>query len=191
MQGHRQLTSHKPSNRFLLLIGCFIIPSLFCVPPHAFADHPFQVGIIDPQAVLENSNSGKKALATLKEHVAVRQKLLEADEQELQKLEQQLQDGTDRSETETQFLREQIQNKVQDYQRRRQIFQQEVAEKQKTMTSEYMKKIAVATKTVAERSDFLLVIDKGNEATLKLVLYAAEGLDITEEVLKEFNQLYQ
>ncbi len=118
MQGHSQRTSHKPSNRFLLLLGWFIIPSLFCGLPYAFADHPFQVGIIDPQAVMENSNSGQKALATLKEHIAVRQKLLEADEQELQKLEQQFQNGSDRSETETQFMQEQIQNKIQDYQRR-------------------------------------------------------------------------
>ena len=191
MQGHSQRTSHKPSNRFLLLLGWFIIPSLFCGLPYAFADQPFQVGIIDPQAVMENSNSGQKALATLKEHIAVRQKLLEADEQELQKLEQQFQNGSDRSETETQFMQEQIQNKIQDYQRRRQIFQQELTEKQKNMMTEYMKKIAVATQTVAKRSGFLLVIDKGSDATLKIVLYSAEGLDITDEVVKEFNQRYK
>lgn len=191
MQGPRQLTLHKPSNKFLFLLGFFIIPSLFCGLPLAFADHPLQVGIIDPQAVMERSNSGQKALATLKEHVAVRQKLLEADKEELQKLEQQLQNGSDRSETETQFLQEQIQNKIQDYQRRGQTFQQELAEKQKNLMTEYMKKIAVATKNVAERSGFLLVIDKGNEATLKIVLYSTKGLDITDEVLKEFNELYK
>lgn len=191
MQGLSQLTSPKLSNRFLLLLGWVIIQSLLFGLPHAFADHPLQVGIIDPEAVLEKSNSGQKALATLKEHVAVRQKLLAADEKEIQQLQQQLQNGAERSETETQFLQEQLQNKVQDYQRRGQMFQQELADKQKTIMADYMKKIAAVTKTVAERSGFLLVLNKGNEATLKIVLYSAEGLDITDEVLKEFNNLYK
>ncbi len=191
MQGPRQITSPKPGNAFLFLLGFFIIPGLFCGLPHAFADQQFQVGIIDPQAVIEGSNSGQKALATLKEHAAVRQKLLQADEEELQKLRQQIQNGSGLSETETQSLQEQFQDKVQKYQRRSQTFQQELAEKQNALMTEYMKKIAVATKNVAERSGFLLVIDKGNEATLKIALYSAEGLDITDEVLKEFNQLYK
>ena len=191
MQGISRLTSSKPRNRFLTLVGWFLVQSLFCGLPHAFADQPFQVGIIDPQEILEKSNSGQKALATLKEHVAVRQKLLEADEKELQKLEQDLKNGAERSETETQVLREQIENKVQEYQRRGQMFQQELAEKQKAMMAEYMKKIEAATKVVAERYGFFLVLDKGNEATLKLVLYSADGLDITDDVLKEFNKLYK
>ena len=192
MQGRHQPTSHTRGNVFLSLLGLFLIQGLLCSLPHAFAEESSQkIAIVDPQAVLENSNAGQKALATLKEHVMVRQKLLETDEEEIQKFERQLQDGSGRSETETQILREQLQGKIQDYQRRRQTFQEEVQEKQKTLMVDYMKKIETATQAVAKRHDFSLVIDKGNEAIMQIVLYAAQGLDITDEVVKEFNKTYK
>lgn len=191
MQERHQLTVHTRGNVVLSLLGWFMIPILFCGLPSAFAEESVQIGVIDPQAVLENSNAGQKALATLKEHVMVRQKLLETDEVEIQKLEQQLQTGTGRSETETQVLRETLQGKIQEYQRRRQTFQQEVQEKQKNLMVDYMKKIQGATKTIAERRGLSLVIDKGNEAIMQIVIYSSKGMDITDEVVKEFNQTYK
>lgn len=191
MQERHQLTVHTRGNVVLSLLGWFMIPILFCGLPSAFAEESVQIGVIDPQAVLENSNAGQKALATLKEHVMVRQKLLETDEVEIQKLEQQLQTGTGRSETETQVLRETLQGKIQEYQRRRQTFQQEVQEKQKNLMVDYMKKIEGATKTIAERRGLSLVIDKGNEAIMQIVIYSSKGMDITDEVVKEFNQTYK
>lgn len=191
MQERYQCTSHTHSTGIIALLGWFMIQILFCGLPSAFAQESLPIGVIDPQAVLENSNAGQKALATLKEHVMVRQKLLETDEAEIQKLEQQLQGGTGRSETETQVLQETLQNKIQDYQRRRQMFQQEVQEKQKNLMVDYMKKIEGATKTVAEQRGFSLVIDKGNEAIMQIVIYSGEGMDITDEVVKEFNKTYK
>lgn len=191
MQGRHQFTAHTRGNALLSLLGWFIILSLFCGLPLALAEESLHIAIVDPQAVLENSNAGQKALATLKEHVMVRQKLLETDEEEIQKLERQLQDGTGRSETETQILREQLQGKFQDYQRRRQTFQQEVQEKQKNLMVDYMKKIEGATKIVAERRGFSLVIGKGNEAIMQIVIYSAKGMDITNEVVQEFNKTYK
>mgnify|MGYP003325167620 CR=1 FL=1 len=43
---------------------------------------------------------------------------------------------------------------------------------------------------VADRHGFSLVIDKGNEGTLNIVLYNRKGLDITNEVVKEFNKRF-
>ncbi len=192
MRGRHLLTSHTRSTGVVSLLGLFMLQVLFCGLPHAFAEEGSpKIAIVDPQAVLENSNAGQKALATLKEHVMVRQKLLETDEEEIQKLERQFQSNTGQSETETQVLQEQLQGKIQDYQRRRQTFQQEVQEKQKNLMTDYMKKIEIATKTVAERRGFSLVLDKGNEAIIQIVIYASKGLDITNEVVKEFNKTYK
>ncbi len=188
MQARSQQTSRQLGKGILALVGSFLI---FGGLPQVFAEESFQVAVVDPQAVMENSNSGQKALATLKEHVAVRQKLLETDAVELQKLEQELQNGETRSESETQVLQEQLQRKVQDYQRRSQTFQQELAEKQKAILTEYMKKIEVATQAVAKRRGVSMVVDKGHESTMKIVIYSAEGMDITDEVVKEFNELYK
>lgn len=191
MQGRHQLTSHTRGNVVLSLLGWFMIQILFCGLPSAFAEESLSIAIIDPQAVLENSNAGQKALATLKEHQMVREKLLETDQIEIQKLDQQLQSGTGRSETETQTLRKQLEGKIQGYQQRIQTFQQELREKQQNVMVEYMQKIKAVAKAVAERRGFSLVIDKGNEAIMQVVIYSAKGMDITDEVIKEFNKTYK
>jgi len=35
-----------------------------------------------------------------------------------------------------------------------------------------------------------LIMDKGSDATLKIVLYSRQGLDITNEVVKEFDRRF-
>ena len=156
-----------------------------------WAASSFKVGLIDPQRVIEKSRDGQRALATLKEHAAVRQKLLKADEEELKKLQEEGQNATNPSDSEKQALQENFQRKFQEYQKRGQEFQQELAQKQKDMVMEYMKKIEAATKAVAERHGFDLVIDKGSESTLKIAIYSKKGLDITDEVVKEFNRRFK
>jgi outer membrane protein len=151
----------------------------------------FKVGIVDPQEVIEKSRAGKRVLSTLKEHASVRQKLLQRDEDELKALEVELKDGSTLSETEKQSKQTAFRKKLQDYQRRGQEFQQELGQKQKEMVMEYMKKIQTATKAVAEKYGFALVLDKGSDATLRIVLYNKKGLDITKEVVKEFDRRYK
>lgn len=151
----------------------------------------FKVGIVDPQEVIEKSRAGKRVLSTLKEHASVRQKLLQRDEDELKAIEAELKDGSTLSETEKQSKQTAFRKKLQDYQRRGQEFQQELGQKQKEMVMEYMKKIQTATKAVAEKYGFALVLDKGSDATLRIVLYNKKGLDITKEVVKEFDRRYK
>lgn len=148
-----------------------------------------KVGVIDPQAVLEKSKAGKRALDALKEYASARQKILASDEEELKNLERQLkeQESTlnDAQKREKQL---QFRNKLQDYQRRAQEFNQELAAKQKELVDEYMKKISAATRTVAEKGGFTMVVDKGSENTIKIVIYHKDALDLTEQVIKEFDR---
>jgi outer membrane protein len=51
-----------------------------------------------------------------------------------------------------------------------------------------MKKIQVATQAVAEKGGFSLVVDKGSDSTLKIVIYHRDGIDLTEQVIKEFDR---
>ena len=185
---HSQLKLSKHSFILAILLSCFSV--LFTMSPTPAANS-FKVGLIDPQEVIEKSKNGQRALATLKEHAAVRQKLLKADEEELKKLQEEGQNAKNPSDAEKQALQEQFQRKFQEYQKRGQEFQQEMGQKQKDMVLEYMKKIEEATKAVAERHGFDLVIDKGSEATLKIAIYSKKGLDITDEVVKEFDRRYK
>jgi outer membrane protein len=149
----------------------------------------FKMGVVDPQSVLERSKAGKKALDGLKEYVSTRQKLLARDEEDLRNYEKQLKDqaaklsDADKKEKETQFRA-----KIQEYQKRAQEFNQELQGKQKELVDDYMKKIAVATQAVAEKSGFSLVVDKGSEQTIKIVIYNKDTIDLTDQVIKEFDR---
>lgn len=157
--------------------------------PPAPAAEPVKIGVVDPQAVLEKSKSGQRALGALKEYATTRQKLIANDEEELKNLEKQLKDQeAGMSEAQKREKTSQFRTKLQDFQKRAQEFNQELGVKQKELVDEYMKKIATATKAVAEKGGFTLVVDKGSETTIKIVIYARETLDLTDQVIREFDR---
>ncbi|MBS0156681.1 MAG: OmpH family outer membrane protein [Nitrospira sp.] len=175
--------------RALLLAVLFVsIPLLIASFSHAAE---FKMGVVDPQSVLEKSKAGKRALEGLKEYVSTRQKLLAKDEEELRNTEKQLKDQTLNKWTDTEKKEKegQFRGKVQDFQKRAQEFNAELQKKQKELVDEYMKKISTATQTVAEKGGVALVVDKGSEQTVKIVIYNKDTIDLTEQVIKEFDRV--
>jgi outer membrane protein len=149
----------------------------------------FKIGVIDPQAVMEKSKAGKRALDGLREYVSTRQKLLARDEEELRNSEKQLKEQASKlGEVEKKEKESQFRSKIQDYQKRAQEFNQELQLKQKELIDEYMKKIALATQTVAEKGGFSIVVDRGSEQTVKIVIYNKDTIDLTDQVIKEFDR---
>lgn len=150
----------------------------------------FKMGVLDPQEVLEKSKAGKRSIDALKEYARTRQKVLSSDEEELKGFEKQLKDSESAiSETAKREKAELFKAKIQAYQKRAQEFNQDLSAKQKEMVDDYMKKIAVATKSVAEKGGFTIVVDKGSEQTLRIVIFHKDTIDLTEQVIKEFDKL--
>lgn len=162
---------------------------LFASLPAAQAAEAFKMGVVDPQTVLEKSKAGKKALDGLKEYVSTRQKLLSRDEEELRNTEKTLKEQLAKmSEAEKKEKETHFRAKIQDYQKRAQEFNQELQGKQKELVDDYMKKIGAATQTVAEKGGFSIVVDKGSEQTVKIVIYNKDTIDLTDQVIKEFDR---
>jgi outer membrane protein len=181
-------TTKTPWGR--MIFSLFAIGILFIGLTAVAAAEAFKMGVIDPQSVLEKSKAGKKALDGLKEYVSTRQKLLSRDEEELRNTEKTLKESAAKlSEAEKKEKEAQFRAKIQDYQKRAQEFNQELQGKQKELVDEYMKKIAAATQTVAEKGGFSLVVDKGSEQTVKIVIYSKDTIDLTEQVIKEFDRV--
>jgi outer membrane protein len=150
----------------------------------------FKMGVVDPQSVLEKSKAGKRALEGLKEYVSTRQKLLAKDEEDLRNYEKQLKEQAAKwTEAEKKEKEVQFRTKVQDFQKRAQEFNMELQKKQKELVDEYMKKISAATQTVAEKGGVALVVDKGSEQTVKIVIYNKDTIDLTDQVIKEFDRV--
>ncbi len=147
----------------------------------------FQVAVMDQQSVIAQSKAGKRALEELKAYSMTRQKIINADDQELKELQQAIQDGklTDSAKQEKQG---QFQAKLEAYQRRLADFNREIQQKQREMVAEYTKKVQAAAQVVVEKNGYVAIIDKGNEAAMKIVLYHQPTLDLTDQVVKEFDR---
>jgi outer membrane protein len=170
----------------LAMTGAWLISSISGVG----AAEAFKMGVIDPQTVLEKSKAGKKALDGLKEYVSTRQKLLSRDEEDLRNTEKTLKESVSKlSEGEKKEKEAQFRTKIQEYQKRAQEFNQELQGKQKELVDDYMKRIATATQTVAEKGGFSIVVDKGSEQTIKIVIYSKDTIDLTDQVIKEFDRV--
>ena len=102
--------------------------------PAANAADPVKVGVMDQQIVIERSKAGKRALEEMKGYSLTRQKIINADDQELKELEQTIQDPK-LSDTAKQEKQGQFQAKLEAYQRRLADFNREIQPKQREMVA--------------------------------------------------------
>lgn len=167
---------------FVGLVGWWLV-----VASQAFAAEALKIAVMDQQLVIERSKAGKRAMEELKAYATTRQKIINADDQELKELEQAIQDSR-LSETAKQEKQGQFQAKLEAYQRRLADFNREIQQKQRETVAEYSKKVREAAQAVSQREGYTAVIDRGNDAVMKIVIYYQPGLDITEQVVKEFDR---
>ena len=154
--------------------------------PVLAADH-IKVAMMDQQRVIEPSVAGKRALEDLKSYSTTRQKIIDSDDQELKELEKALQDSALTEEVRKE-KQEQFRAKLEAYQRRIQDFNREVQEKQKGMVQDFAQRIHAAVSAVAQKEGYTAVIDRGSESTVKIVVYGHPSVDLTEQIVKEFDR---
>jgi outer membrane protein len=171
--------------------GMVFVVALSLVPGGEllYAKEAVRVGVMDQQMVMERTKAGRSALEDVKAYSLTRQKIIQGDEQELKDLEQSLEDPnaklTDQARQEKE---EQLRSKMEAYQRRLQDFNREIQQKQREMVTEYSQKIAAAAQAVAQKEGYTAILDKGNEALIRIVLYYQPALDVTDSVIKEFDR---
>lgn len=146
-----------------------------------------KVAMMDQQQVVERSVAGKRALEDLKSYSMTRQKIIDSDDQELKELEKGLQDAS-LSEEARKEKQEQFRAKLEAYQRRIQDFNREVQEKQKSMVQDFAQRIHAAVSAVAQKEGYTAVIDRGSEASVKIVIYGHSSIDLTAQIVKEFDR---
>jgi outer membrane protein len=168
-------------------LGVAVLLAQGVAPLHA--GEAIRVGVMDQQMVMERTKAGKLALEEVKGYSMTRQKIITADEQELKDLDQSLQDPNVKlADQARQEKEEQLRGKMEAYQRRIQEFNREVQQKQREMVAEYAHKIATAAQAVAQKEGYTAILDKGNEALIRIVLYHQPALDVTDSVIKEFDR---
>jgi outer membrane protein len=82
---------------------------------------------------------------------------------------------------------EQFRRRVAEYQQKAGEMNREVQEKQKDVLEGFREKVGLVVGKVSKRLGLQVVLDKGKGGP---TLYSDEGLDITGQVIEEFNREY-
>jgi outer membrane protein len=147
-----------------------------------------KIGLVDPARLLNDSNAGRKAKESLSAFAKNRQTLIEMEEKELRRMEEDfikqasVLSPAAKSEREQMFRR-----RMAEYQQKAGELNREVQEKQKDVLDAFRDKVEAVVGKVAKRNGLQVVIDKGKGGP---AIFGAEELDITNQTLEEFNKEY-
>ena len=147
-----------------------------------------KIGVVDPSRVLGETNAGKKAKESLGAFSKNRQVLIEMDEKELRRMEEDFgRQASVLSPTAKKEREEQFRRRVAEYQQKAGELNREVQEKQKDVLEGFREKVGFVVGKISKRLGLQIVMDKGKGGP---TLYNDEGLDITGQVIEEFNREY-
>jgi len=175
-----------------ILVGVVLAVQGLSLAGWARAADTGMVAVIDPQAVLQRSKSGQRALESLREFSASRQRIIREDDEELKRLEKELQEGTSgESEAARKTKEERFRDKLDHYQRRIKDFNRDIQNKQRELVQDYQKKIERVATAVAAKAGYAAVLNEGARGSMRIILYHSDAVDLTDEVLKEFDRLHK
>jgi len=155
--------------------------------PQAASHNGIRIGVIDPQRVLEETDAGKRAKESLTNFMKNRQSLIELEEKELKRMEEDLVKQASilsagaRREREEQFRRRAI-----EFQQKANELNREIQDKQKEVLESFRDKVERVVSKVAQQMGLLVVMEKGRGGP---TVYNDTSLDISPQVIEEFNRM--
>ena len=163
-------------------LACLLV--LFVVCPLAVAAGTQTLGYVDMQQVIERSKLGKQAHATLKKQFSGPQEALAKEEQAIRKL----QDSTNRdaalmSEAELEKRKNEIQERILKLQRSAAAAQQELSREQAKLGAGIIKPAQGIIDKLAKEKKLQAVFERNQSG----LLYVADSLDLTDEVIRRLD----
>lgn len=147
-----------------------------------------KVGVINAQRLLNETNVGKRAKDNLASFSKNRQALMESEERELRRMEEDFsRQASILSPTGKREREEQFRRRMQEYQQKAAELNREVQEKQKDVLEGFRDKVEAVVAKVAKRLGLQVVVDRSKGGP---TIYHEEGLDISNQVIEEFNREY-
>ena len=147
-----------------------------------------KVGVINSQRLLNETNAGKRAKDTLASFSKNRQALLEMEERELRRMEEDfVKQASVLSSTAKREREELFRRRMQEYQQKATELNREIQEKQKDVLENFRDKVEVVVGRVSKRLGLQVVVDKSKGGA---TIYHEPGLDISDQVIEDFNREY-
>ena len=145
-----------------------------------------QVGVVDLQRVLLDTDSGKRARDVLSNFMKNRQAVIELEEKELKRMEDDLvKQASVLSAGGRKDREDLLRRRVAEFQQRANEMNREVQDKQKEVLEGFREKAERIVAKVAQQLGLLVVMEKGKGGP---TVYSDAALDISNKVIDEFNK---
>ena len=146
-----------------------------------------KIGVVQVQSAIIGTKEGQKAAGDLETRMAPKRKELEAKQAELRTLQESLQKGGSvMNEQARAELARKIDVKNKDYQRSLEDAQAEFQAEQDRLLNDLGAKLMAVINKYAKDNAYSLVVDVSNPQTP--IMYAAENIDITKEVIDLYDK---
>ncbi len=168
------------------ILSVFLILAVFCLIFKTSEAKQSQIAFVDFKKILQESEAGKKAKNNIESFIQPkRAKLIEKNKQ-IKELEKELENqATVLSEEAKEKKREDIQKMVRDLRRVDSDVKEEFMKKEAELIKEIFKEVTAIINDIAKEKGFTAVIQK----TEGLILYTSEEVDITDLVIKKYDNL--
>lgn len=147
-----------------------------------------KIAYVDMQKALNFCEAGKEAKKQMATEVEKVQKILASKQKEIEKLKEELERrGMVMSESARRDKEREYQTKLRDFQRLQTDYQEELRRKDRELTENILRSLETVIKKIGEEGKYTIILEK-NQPT---ILYISSALDLTEEVIKRFDQQKQ
>ncbi len=169
-------------NRRILFCTSFIIFLLSC--SLAFAADTIKIGFVDIQKVLEQSDESKKVRSTLESLKSSKEKELEKMVTTAKKLDEDLKKQQNILSDEAKKSKiEELEKMDRDIRRFVSDSEAELAKKQREMENSILNDLVNIIQKIGKEGDYTLILPS------TVILYSNKVIDITDTVLKKFNEM--
>ena len=146
-----------------------------------------KIGVVDPQKLLNDTESGKKARESLNEFMKNRQAVVELEEKDLKRTEDDLiKQGSVLSAAAKKEREEAFRRRMMEYQQKVTDMNREVQAKQQEVLEGFRDKVERVVSKIAQQEGLQVVLERGRGGAL---VYHDQALDITARVVDEMNRV--
>ncbi|MFW5966883.1 MAG: OmpH family outer membrane protein [Persicimonas sp.] len=183
---------NRPRNRVittllkaLVALGLVVGGTSFATTAQADDEEPKKIGYVDLQRALNSVEEGKQAKAKLEKDFEEKQQTLNEKQQEVKEMQESLESGAEMMNQETQQKKGvELQQEMAKLQEQYMEMQRDLAKKESEATQRIFSKMEEIIQDIAEEKDYDLVLEK----TESSVLFAEDGMDLTDELIKRYNE---
>jgi len=154
---------------------------LFAAAPALAAE---RIGYVDMGRVVNESAAGKRAKAEIEGMVKQKQEQVNREGQKLKSQQQALEkEQLTLTDAQKRTKQREFEQKVQAYQKLAAEAQRDIGQKDAEHTRKVLTEVRGVIREIAQQEKLLLVLEKHDQP----VLYAADGPDLTDQVIKAYN----